>query len=349
VLIAVVLDNHNIASSTIKVRCWMSLYLIVLTDTTYVMIVDISSPVKICAFICSVGVLALSVFRSLYKFEEYHDSPPTEEYTCNLPRYLSFSFLNEILIRPVVLKGSMRQEEVPAFSDFDSCRYTFQKYLNLKVAGANLLHNMLRGCFSLFLRQGVCAFLAAVLIFIAPLALERILRFLSKGERSAELELIPLGMMPVVFLLGAGPFVTGLFENLNYGLGRHLGIQLRSVLLCELYGKLLLLDTASVADASGRLSNLVSTDVNHIVFCFCYGHSLWTDLLQIAICVYLLVRVLGYAAWGGVLVMLVALPIGSLISMSLRRMYQDLSKVTDQRLGIINEVVQVILLALTHK
>ena len=98
ILLAVVLDGGNIATSTLKVRCWLSLYVIVLLYTIKELILDPNNIKKIAAVICALLVITCSTLRSLFSFSELHQNPPTEEYTCNLLSYITFSYLNATLI-----------------------------------------------------------------------------------------------------------------------------------------------------------------------------------------------------------------------------------------------------------
>lgn len=340
VLVAVILDNRNIAESAIKVRCWLFLYSLVLFYALKELLMDTSNPLKILSFINALVVVALSIIRSLFTFEERHSRPPTDEYTSNLLIYTTFSFLNIPIMYPAFRKGSLDTSDIPDLTDYDSSEYLWDCFCRRRRKESSLLVNVLRVVYSSYLSQGLYAFFSSVLLFIAPLALERILWHISKEGGGESLSYLPFSVECALVLLMAGPMLSGIADNLNYNHGRHVGIQSRAILQCLLYQKLLKLDTTAVPDGAGRIANLVSTDLMYILSFACYSHHLWTLLLQITLCVYLLLQTLGIAALGGVAVMVLAVPVGSFISETLRNLYKILNKATDVRMGVINEILQ---------
>lgn len=313
VLVAVILDNYSLSVSTIKVRCWLVLYSIVLLFTVKEA-VYLPSPIRICSMLCSVVVLALSVARSTFAFEEVLSSPPSPEYTANLLLYLSFAYLNKTLFAPALSKRCINAEDVPLLTDFDSSEYLWRVYQARRRDKSSLLVNIVRVVFMGALHNGLFAVVGSMLVFVAPLALERILWHISKEGDDGVEAVLPFGIEAALFMLLAGPALTGVFDNLTYCHGRHLGVRVRAIIQCVAYQKLLRVDGGVMGDGMGRVNSIFSSDGNHINSFACYWSELLTMPLQIVVCVYLLYRVLGVAAFGGVAVMGVALPIGSFIS-----------------------------------
>eukprot|EP01031_Cornospumella_fuschlensis_P029394 gene29394-35482_t len=64
-------------------------------------------------FLCYAIVLGASIFVSFFNFYKLLSNPPTPEYTSNLLTYVSFSYLNKILIKPNMKKEAMEFEDVP--------------------------------------------------------------------------------------------------------------------------------------------------------------------------------------------------------------------------------------------
>lgn len=281
----------------------LSLYTLVLFFTLKVLMMDPNNLFKSATFISAMIVNTISIIRSLFTFEERHTRPPTHEYTSNLLLYTSFSFLNAPIMNPALRKGSLDPSDIPDLTDYDSSEYLWDTFCSRRRKESSLLINILSVVYPSILYQGIFALFSSLLIFVAPLALECILWHTSKERGGEYLGYLLFSVEVALILLLIGPPVAAITANMNYNHGRHANIQIRAILQCLLYQKLLKLDVTAVPDGAGRVANLISTDISYIL-CFAVDWQyLWTPLLQVALCVHILLQILGVAALGGVAVM----------------------------------------------
>ncbi|PWN87324.1 hypothetical protein FA10DRAFT_183067 [Acaromyces ingoldii] len=95
--------------------------------------------------------------------------------------------------------------------------------------------------------------------------------------------------------------------------------------------------------SDGEVTNLVSVDVFKVSEVGAYLHFLFPSApLQIVLCVYLLINLLGWSAVGGVAVLVLSLPLQTLISRLFVRLQRRLLEATDRRLNLTSEVLNCI-------
>ena len=295
---------------------WFLLYLVVFLSCLHQTILQGSLWLSYGNCFLSLVILFTWYLRSQGKFfEETLSNPLTSEYTSNVLSYVSFSYLNSTIFATAIKNGALEASDVPELSDFDSTEYLWRKYQRHRRADASLFWNVLRVVRREWCIQGLFALCGAMSEFISPVALSGVLWHLSHdGGAEGAPPLIPLNMAIAIAMVGAGPFIAAFFDNINYSHGRHVGIQVRALLQCCIYDKLLRLDPGGIQDGAGRVNNLVSTDCTNCLQFWSYSHGIWTGILQITVCVTLLYATLGIAAFGGLAVMLIAMPLGSLFS-----------------------------------
>lgn len=150
---------------------------------------------------------AAMFFALLYSFynpdlAQYH--PPTDEYTSRLLSYLSFSYLNKLLIQPGLRKDALDMSDVPNFVDDDSAEvvnkkiaYLMRKRLNVGshvnvfskgvFSSSAFLSSIFQVVWYEWLGQGFFQLIGSVALYMAPLALQRILlRVSSNGTDDDE-------------------------------------------------------------------------------------------------------------------------------------------------------------------
>eukprot|EP01036_Dinobryon_divergens_P048865 gene48865-65518_t len=137
-----------------------------------------------------------------------------------------------------------------------------------------------RSLFSLvysdWLEQAFFQLLSSCSLFLAPLALERILWSISThnnnnggssgggGSGASDDEsnaILPFSLNVAVVLLFVGPVCKAIGDGQNYSRGRHIGVTTRAALVSAIYDKVLRTDlTLLTEEGSGNLSNLISVD-----------------------------------------------------------------------------------------
>jgi hypothetical protein len=90
----------------------------------------------------------------------------------------------------------------------------------------------------------------------------------------------------------------------------------------------------------GELTNLCSVDANSVE-AMGYVHFIWSTLVQILVCIYLIFQLLGVSALAGLLFMLLSLPVTALATSRILRYQALMMAEKDERMSIITEVLQV--------
>jgi len=203
-------------------------------------------------------------------------------------------------------------------------------------------------------QQGLFQLLSSCSFFMAPLALQCILMSISystssssfaslspfgsdgdnnTNQQSHKYALLPVSVEVALLLLILGPTLQAIGTGQNLSMGRHIGVTVKAVLTAAIYDKILKMDQSEhalsshidsevsgagsgvgVQDSCGNINNLISVDTGAIQNFIIYSHSLWSSAFEILFCIILLLNVLGTAAIGGLLVMLLAIPFGFFVS-----------------------------------
>lgn len=92
--------------------------------------------------------------------------------------------------------------------------------------------------------------------------------------------------------------------------------------------------------SNGRVINLMSTDTAHIDQATMWSHMLWTIPLQLCIVITLLIINIGVSALAGLALFVAMMPLLARSARSLATRRKDMQKITDQRLGVTQEILQ---------
>lgn len=93
--------------------------------------------------------------------------------------------------------------------------------------------------------------------------------------------------------------------------------------------------------SAGYLINLLSNDVIRFDMGFMYMHYIWIVPIQSALITYLIYDRIGWAAFVGVACLLIkSMPLQTLLSRVLARLRQRVAVKTDERVSMMNEVLQ---------
>lgn len=265
-------------------------------------------------FASTLSVLALSIFICFCNPSALQANPPTAEATANLWPYISFSYLNPVLIRPSMKKTALEFEDVPGLCDDDTAEVASNKFERI-IAGQKTM-DLHAAVISLvrpiWLEQGGFQLLSSCSVFCAPLALEKILLYVkySGGKEYYEQGFLHVHIWAAVFILFLGPALKSLGDGQNYVRGRHIGVRVRAALIGSIYQKSLQVDLSASKESIGRLNNLISVDVGEIQNFWAYSHFMWSTPFEITIAASLLYVVLGKAAIAGIVTMVLFMVFG---------------------------------------
>lgn len=123
---------------------------------------------------------------------------------------------------------------------------------------------------------------------------------------------------------------------------RMVGARMRIACCSLIYRKTLRLSKKSAGrTAAGYLVNLLSNDVSRLDYGFIYAHYVWILPIQSCLVAYLIWRQVGWAALVGVVgLLLKTIPVQTGLSRWSSILRMKVATRTDQRVGIMNEIVQ---------
>ncbi|XP_031343813.1 probable multidrug resistance-associated protein lethal(2)03659 isoform X2 [Photinus pyralis] len=119
-------------------------------------------------------------------------------------------------------------------------------------------------------------------------------------------------------------------------------ISMKMAIACSsfIYRKsLTLTHTRLVQVTSGHILNLLSTDVSHLEYGLLVVHYIWISPIQVVVGIYLLYRVIGVAAFLGISLHLLYIPLQIYFGKKKSEYRLRAAKRTDERVNIMNEIL----------
>ncbi|EJU00578.1 P-loop containing nucleoside triphosphate hydrolase protein [Dacryopinax primogenitus] len=188
---------------------------------------------------------------------------------------------------------------------------------------------------------GQCLFALGMALFDlgGPIAMNRLLRYLETPSSA--------GIKPAiwVFFMFAMPVLKGACWQAYLFISTRLIVRVRLAFIQELYAVTLraklLARPASKEDESivGRISNLMSTDVENIFGARDIVHISVTAPIECTIAVIFLYNIMGASSLFGFLVMLVSIPLPAFLTRQLTACQRQVLRYTDARMGTITELL----------
>ncbi|CAK5057642.1 unnamed protein product [Meloidogyne enterolobii] len=114
----------------------------------------------------------------------------------------------------------------------------------------------------------------------------------------------------------------------------------QSALLLAVYEKLLRIPAYKITDdfSSGKLINLMCTDIDRIGEFICSFHAFWGMPMDFIIALYLIYKEMGLAFLAGVLASVILIPLNKLIASKIGKYSNEMMSVKDARLKLVSEL-----------
>ncbi|XP_050561843.1 multidrug resistance-associated protein 1 isoform X2 [Spodoptera frugiperda] len=172
-----------------------------------------------------------------------------------------------------------------------------------------------------------------VLMFISPQLLKLLIGFVQGKEP------IWKGYVYAVALLACATVQTMLLAH--YFTRMYLvGMRIRTALTSAIYRKSLRMSNAARKESTvGEIVNLMSVDAQRFVELTAYLNMIWSAPLQIALALYFLWGILGPSVLAGLAVMIILIPVNGLIANRVKTLQIRLMKYKDERVKLMNEVL----------
>ncbi|BEI93418.1 uncharacterized protein CcaverHIS019_0510460 [Cutaneotrichosporon cavernicola] len=288
----------------------------------------------------------------------------------SLWQWLTFSWMN-----PFIMKWSstpMNEEDLPTLSETLCTRQLFELFKTIRKS--KLLYKILAANrFDVFMD---CLFTLTSVIFnyLSPFFLKKILDGVTSGSSK---DITQAYLYAFAALLAS--ILKAVSDMIHLWHSRRANVRIRAQLISAIYHKALLRkDTAGVvapkekeeatgkdkdkdkakdggkskggkkdkkeeekpetAD-TGKVVNLMSTDANMVAGVFAMAYYLYSTPIEIVVASVFLYQILGWSAFAGMGVLLVATPINSYLSKRAMRIQKDLLKARDKRMTVMNELI----------
>jgi hypothetical protein len=113
----------------------------------------------------------------------------------------------------------------------------------------------------------------------------------------------------------------------------------KSAVISIIYDKAFRIDLTDYKEGIGKINNLISVDVGIIQDFACYAHFLWATPYEMCVSITLLFIVLGPAALGGLVVMIVTMLFGLFLGSILEKYQAQMLSNKDKRMTVVNEIL----------
>eukprot|EP00668_Euglena_longa_P015617 GGOE01019733.1.p1 GENE.GGOE01019733.1~~GGOE01019733.1.p1 ORF type:complete len:1708 (+),score=434.21 GGOE01019733.1:758-5125(+) len=198
----------------------------------------------------------------------------------------------------------------------------------------SLVHALWRSFGGPFLRAGVWKLLNDASQFAGPELLGALVTFVEGNGPAWQ----GYAMAVAIFV---GQFLGAIAENQYFNAVIGTGLRVQGAVTTEIYRKSLRLSQQSRAEqTTGKMSNILSTDTDHLQRVCQKLHVLWSSPLRIVVSLFFLYRRLGGpAALAGMAALCVFIPIQLRLARRLGNCTQMTCQHADQRISLTNEIL----------
>ncbi|TYJ55637.1 hypothetical protein B9479_003669 [Cryptococcus floricola] len=267
-----------------------------------------------------------------------------------------FSWITFGWVDSFIQYGNTHELEVadlPPLSMTQQTFIVFEKFRQVK-ASKLIWRMMLANRLDLVMDASL-TLVSVILNYAGPYFLKRIL----EGLGSKSKEAMSRAYVYAFFALLASVF-KALTDLLHLWNGRRGAVRLKAELTAAVYDKALRRKDASgvvtksddekddkkdskeskMSNAdSGKVVNLMSGDTTRISNTFSSAYFIYSAPFEIVVASLFLYSLLGWSAFAGIVVLIVAIPLNSFVSKRSVKITQDLLKARDKRIGVMNELI----------
>ncbi|XP_060675528.1 ABC transporter C family member 2-like isoform X1 [Ziziphus jujuba] len=169
--------------------------------------------------------------------------------------------------------------------------------------------------------------------FVGPLILNHLLQSMQQGDPSW------IGYI-YAFSIFVGVVFGVLCEAQYFQNVMRVGYRLRSTLVAAVFRKSLrLTHEARKKFATGKITNLMTTDAEALQQICSLLHALWSAPFRIVISLVLLYQQLGVSSLLGALMLVLMFPVQTIVISRMRKLSKEGLQRTDKRIGLMNEIL----------
>ncbi|KAI1342399.1 ABC transporter [Xylariaceae sp. FL0016] len=275
---------------------------------------------------------------------------PSLEETCSwLSYYVTYEWLTPLMIRGA--RSQMTIEGLPKLPWYDEPLHLLARMLKARGRGFSTWRTLLRFGLKELSTMGCWAFSTFVVEMVAPFSMYRLLGYLGNPEASTYRPWVWLVLLFIGPLSRSVSFQQYIFTSTRWI------VRVKAALTQELYHKAMssmeLDDEAFIelatsgkgganrnkqtTTASGRLANLMSADVDAVVYGRDFVLILCGLLPGTSLSLFGLYKLMGWPALVGIALMFVLTPVPAMIARRMVGIQKDIKKIQDSRISVISE------------
>ncbi|CDW59347.1 multidrug resistance associated protein 1 [Trichuris trichiura] len=176
--------------------------------------------------------------------------------------------------------------------------------------------------------------LADILQFANPQILSLLIAYVESREQPLWNGLFYAGLMFVASVLFT------IFTNLNFNHMVKVGMKVRTVLTSAVFTKCLRLSNdARRGSTLGEMVNLMAVDIQRVAEVYAYIGMIVSSPLQVCLAIYFLYQVVGPSVFGGVVFLVLLVPLNFWITSLQRKIQMKQMKLKDARMKLVNEIL----------
>uniref|UniRef100_A0A182RRP5 ABC-type glutathione-S-conjugate transporter n=1 Tax=Anopheles funestus TaxID=62324 RepID=A0A182RRP5_ANOFN len=200
-------------------------------------------------------------------------------------------------------------------------------------SNGSVLYAMVRAYGGPFWFAGMLQLAISGLQFGSPYLLRELMAVIALDEPLWKGFLLTFGLFGASLLLG-------LFNGQYLYYTFLCGFRIRTGLISAIYRKALRISSAAKKDTTvGEIVNLMAVDAQKFFELTSYLHVLWSALLIIGLCLFLLYDILGPAVFAGLGVMILMTPVSGVVAAKLKTHQVAQMKLKDERVKKMNEIL----------
>lgn len=282
-----------------------------------------------------------SPVRNEYEDNTAYEELAGEEQICperkaNLISQITFAWVGQIMQlgyrRPITEKDVW---QLDTWDRTETLHDSFQKSWAQEIQRPRpwLLRALYRSLGGRFLWGGFWKIGNDLAQFIGPIILNLLLQSMQRGDPAW------IGYI-YAFLIFVGVVLGVLSEAQYFQNVMRVGYRLRSTLVAAVFRKSLRLTHESRKTfASGKITNLMTTDAEALQQICQSLHTMWSAPFRIVVALILLYGQLGVAALLGALLLILLFPIQTFIISKMQKLTKEGLQRTDKRIGLMNEIL----------
>ncbi|WOO78778.1 ATP-dependent bile acid permease [Vanrija pseudolonga] len=277
----------------------------------------------------------------------------------SLTEWLTFSWVTPLIKQAA--NETMQPEDLPPLSTTMRTKQVFQLFIETK-APTLFFKIVYANRFDLIV-DGALTFVAAVFSYMSPYFFQRILSSIQIRENpyaspdlKTQATAHAYAFVVLTFFAGLGKTLADLIHLWH---SRRASLRIYSQLTAAIYEKALKRkDTSGVVGEkageedddkkeggtaeAGKVVNLMASDANRISGTAASMTFIWSSPIEAVIATVFLYQLLGWSAFAGILALVLAMPLNSILMKRNIKIQKDLLKARDKRISVMSELINAI-------